>query len=122
MLEIEELALLEGDGCSDSVIEELVDPVIDTTTVVVLVGVLDALELEVPEAVCVAIALVEDDAVTRKTVDVEFAVTLVLDEAVCVMTLEREFDVVIMSDGEFDEVIEAEVLSEVEPRLLSVGT
>ena len=122
MLEIEELALLEGDGRSDSVLEELVDPVIDTTTVVVLVGVLEGDGLEVPEAVCVVIALVEDDAVTRKTVAVEFAVTLDLDEAVCVMTLEREFDVVIMSDGEIDEVIETEVLSEVEARLLSVGT
>jgi hypothetical protein len=122
VIEIEELALLECDGCSDSVLEELVDPVTDTTTVVVLVGVLDAHELEVPEAVCVAIALVEDDAVTRKTVAVEIAETLDLDEAVCVMTLDLEFDVVIMIDGEIDEVIEAEVLSEVEPRLLSVCT
>jgi len=72
--------------------------------------------------VCVAIALVEDDAVKRKTVAVEFADTLDLDEAVCVMTLDLEFDVVNMSDGEIEEVIEAEVLSEIEPRLLMVGS
>jgi hypothetical protein len=95
--------------------------VIEPVTVVVLVGVLEADGLEVPEAVRVATALVEDDADTRRTVAVEFAESLGLDEEVRVTTLEREFDDVILMDGESDEETEAEVLSETEPTLLSVG-
>ena len=120
VIEIEELALLEVDGECDSAPEELVDPLLDPKTEFDIVGVLVADGLEVPEAVCVATALVDEDAVTRRTEAVEFTETLGLEDAVCVMTLEREFDDVILIDGELEEEIEAEVLSENEPMSLFV--